>query len=120
LSSMSPTLVLREGRVSMAVGAAGGPTIISQTVQAIMNRIDLKLDVEKSIAAPRIHHQWSPDTLRVETALDPAVVEALKAMGHDVAETGGLGVTQAITYDPSRGLFRPAHDPRVPGGAGGR
>jgi gamma-glutamyltranspeptidase/glutathione hydrolase len=120
LSSMSPTFVLREGRVVMAVGAAGGPTIISQTVQAIVNRFDLKLDVDDSLAAPRIHHQWSPDTLRVEKSLDPAITAALKALGHEVAETGGLGVTQAITYENTRGLFRPAHDPRVPGGAGGR
>jgi gamma-glutamyltranspeptidase/glutathione hydrolase len=120
LSSMSPTLVLREGRVIMAVGAAGGPTIISQTVQAIVNRIDLKMDVEDSLAAPRLHHQWSPGSLRVEKALDPAVIESLKALGHDVAESGGIGATQAITYDGTRGLFRPAHDPRVPGGSGGR
>lgn len=120
LSSMSPTLVLREGRVLMAVGAAGGPTIISQTVQAIINRLDLRLDVDDSLAAPRIHHQWSPDTLRMEKAFDPAVIAALKAMGHDVAESEAIGATQAITYDPSRGLYRPVHDPRVPGGAGGR
>lgn len=120
LSSMSPTLVLREGRVIMAVGAAGGPTIISQTVQAIVNRIDLKLDVDDSLAAPRLHHQWSPDVLRVEKAFDPAVVGSLKALGHEVTETGAIGATQAITHDGTRGLFRPAHDPRVPGGAGGR
>ena len=104
----------------MSQPAAGGPTIISQTVLAIVNRLDRKLDVEDSLAAPRIHHQWSPGTLRVEKSFDPATIEALKAMGHDVAESGGLGATQAITYDGTRGLFRSAHDPRVPGGAGGR
>jgi gamma-glutamyltranspeptidase / glutathione hydrolase len=120
LSSMSPTLVLREGRVAMAVGAAGGPTIITQTVQAIVNRIDLKLDVDNTLAAPRIHHQWSPDTLRIERTFDPSVIAALKALGHDISETERLGATQAITYDPARGLFRPVHDPRLIGGAGGR
>lgn len=120
LSSMSPTLVIRDGRVALAIGAAGGPTIISQTVQNIVNRFALGFDLDGSLAAPRIHHQWSPDTLRVEKAVDPAVVEALKAMGHEVSETTGLGVSQGITADYRYHTLRPAHDPRVPGGADGR
>ncbi|MCB1235293.1 MAG: gamma-glutamyltransferase, partial [Verrucomicrobiae bacterium] len=119
LSSMSPTLILREGRPMIAVGAAGGPTIITQTLQFIVNRIDRKLDVEDSLAEPRLHHQWSPDELRVEETMPPEVIAALEALGHHVSKTSRLGATQAITYDP-RGFFRPAHDPRVPGGAGGR
>ncbi|MCB1064193.1 MAG: gamma-glutamyltransferase [Verrucomicrobiae bacterium] len=119
LSSMSPTLVLAEGRVIMAVGAAGGPTIITQTLQAIVNHLDLDQEVENAIGAPRIHHQWSPDVLRVEKAMAPQIIEGLKSLGHDVAPTTGLGVSQAITFDPKTVSFHPAHDPRAPGSAEG-
>ncbi|MCB1232909.1 MAG: gamma-glutamyltransferase [Verrucomicrobiae bacterium] len=120
LSSMSPTLIIRDGRVVMAIGAAGGPTIITQTLQNIVNRFTLGMDLDDSLAAPRIHHQWSPDVLRVEKGFDPAVIESLKAMGHEVSETARLGASQGITADTRYGTLRPAHDPRVPGGAGGK
>ena len=120
LSSMSPTLVLRDGRVVMAIGAAGGPTIITQTIQNIVNRFDLGMDVKESLAAPRIHHQWSPDSLRVEKDLDPNIIAGLEELGHELAPATRLGVSQGITRDPQTGRFRPAHDPRLEGGAGGR
>lgn len=120
LSSMSPTLVIREGRVAMAIGAAGGPTIITQTLQNIVNRFTLGMDIDDSLAAPRVHHQWSPDTLRIEKSMDPTVIESLKALGHDVSLSTRGGVSQGITADHRYGTLRPAHDPRVPGGAGGK
>ncbi|HSH14938.1 MAG TPA: gamma-glutamyltransferase, partial [Verrucomicrobiae bacterium] len=82
LSSMSPTLVLREGRPVLAVGAAGGPTIISQTVLAIVGVIDFGMAVEEALAQPRFHQQWKPDTLRVEKRMSEPVQRGLEARGH--------------------------------------
>ncbi|MFO0817695.1 MAG: gamma-glutamyltransferase [Pirellulales bacterium] len=119
LSSMSPTMVLREGKPVMTVGAAGGPTIISQVLLALIRRIDLELPLNACLAEPRFHHQWSPDELRVESSLSSATRQALRNRGHSLKEVSGLGVSQAIIWDESRGVFQGAHDPRVPGLAAG-
>src|SRR5205814_2637542 len=66
LSSMSPTIVLENGQPVLTIGAAGGPTIISQVVQGLVRRFDLGIPLPDALAQPRIHHQWSPDLLRVE------------------------------------------------------
>jgi gamma-glutamyltranspeptidase/glutathione hydrolase len=120
LSSMSPTIVLAEGQPIMTLGAAGGPTIITQVVQAIVRRIDLEMPLEECLAQPRIHHQWSPDLLRVESRLDAALQKALADRGHKLtATTAPIGVTQAIEFDKASGQFRGLADPRVPGKAAG-
>jgi gamma-glutamyltranspeptidase/glutathione hydrolase len=121
LSSMSPTIVLKDGQPLLAVGAAGGPTIISQTAQNLVNVLDLKLGIEAALAAPRLHHQWSPDVLRVEPGMGEDVIAALRARGHEVKVTGaqGLGVSQGVQWDERAGTFRAAHDPRAPGLADG-
>ena len=120
LSSMSPTIVLQDGQPVLTLGAAGGPTIINQVVQAIVRRIDLQLPLEDCLAQPRIHHQWSPDLLRVESRLDKSVQESLTGRGHKLTvTTANIGVTQAIEFDKSSGLFRGLADPRVPGKAAG-
>src|SRR5207249_2160346 len=74
LSSMSPTIVLKEGKPIFSVGAAGGPTIISQTVLAIINTIDFGMPVERALAQPRFHHQWRPDELRIERNIGTVVL----------------------------------------------
>ena len=84
LSSMSPTIVLEggpapAGRPVLALGAAGGPTIISEVVQVIVNRLDLGMPLPQAVAAPRIHHQWRPDVLYVEPGVAAAAVEELEA-----------------------------------------
>ena len=96
LSSMSPTIVLREGKPLMTLGAAGGPTIITQVVLAITNHLDLGDDLPSALARPRFHHQWSPDVLYVERTMDPGVIDALKNRGHTVELTDPRGATQAI------------------------
>lgn len=122
LSSMSPTIVVKDGRPFLSVGAAGGPTIISQTLQNLVNVLDLKLSLQNAIAAPRIHHQWSPDELRMEPAFGPEILEAMKQRGHTVKEAGsvGIGVSQGVRWDEGKSEFEPVHDPRVPGAVGGR
>src|SRR5439155_5092618 len=100
LSSMSPTIVLENGRPLLSVGAAGGPTIISQVVQALIRRLDLGLPLDQALAQPRIHHQWSPDLLRVENRLDESIQKALRDRGHKLTiTTAQIGVTQAIELD---------------------
>jgi gamma-glutamyltranspeptidase/glutathione hydrolase len=120
LSSMSPTIVLEDGQPIMTVGAAGGPTIITQVVQALVRRIDLGLPLSEAIGQPRIHHQWSPDELRIEARLDERLKQSLQARGHQLKETRNMGVSQAILFDAD-GLkqFLGVFDPRIPGLAAG-
>lgn len=99
LSSMSPTLLLRDGVPVMTLGAAGGPTIITQVVQALLNTIDLNMPVAKALAASRIHHQWRPDALYLEQSAAPELREGLQALGHTMKELGPYGSTQAIGLD---------------------
>jgi gamma-glutamyltranspeptidase/glutathione hydrolase len=123
LSSMSPTIVLDEnGEVILTVGAAGGPLIISQVVLAIINHIDLGLPIDEAVAAPRFHHQWSPDTLTVETTMPESLTGALAQRGHKIKTISreSAGVTQAIARDPANGALVGVHDPRRPGQAAGR
>ncbi|WP_211325564.1 gamma-glutamyltransferase [Roseimicrobium gellanilyticum] len=122
LSSMSPTIVLdKDGEPFLAIGAAGGPTIISQTLQNLVNVLDLKMGVEEALGAPRLHHQWSPDELRVEKAMGDEVMKVLRERGHIIKESSGvgIGVSQGVMWDKEAKSFRAAHDPRVPGKADG-
>jgi gamma-glutamyltranspeptidase/glutathione hydrolase len=119
LSSMSPTIVLKDGKPIIALGAAGGPTIITQVVLELVNMIDFGLSAEDAIAAPRIHHQWVPDELIVERTLPAALLEALRQKGHKVIERGGLGVSQIAAWDPMQNSFVGAADPRGGGTAAG-
>ena len=116
LSSMSPTLVLHEGKPVLSVGAAGGPTIISQTLLTILGVVDFHLSVDAALAAPRFHHQWRPDELQVEKSAGPDIVAKLRALGHSVREVESLGACQAVGLRPD-GRFSAAHDPRVEGKA---
>lgn len=119
LSSMSPTIVLRGDQPVMTVGAAGGPTIISQVLLALLRRLDLGLSLDRCLGDPRFHHQWAPDELRVESAMPLAVRQSLAARGHQLKLTPSIGVSQAIVWDPAKKTFQGAHDPRVPGAASG-
>ena len=117
LSSMSPTIVLRDGRPILTLGAAGGPKIITQVLLTIIYHLDLGMDLSEALAAPRIHHQWRPDELLVEKSLDPAIVAALEKLGHRVERTRSVGVTQAIGISPDGPALIGVHDPRVQGKA---
>jgi gamma-glutamyltranspeptidase/glutathione hydrolase len=103
----------------MTVGAAGGPTIITQVLQALVRRLDLDLPLHEAVGLPRIHHQWSPDAVRIESKLDSALQGALSSRGHKLTPVGSMGVSQAIWYDKASGQFLGVHDPRVPGKAAG-
>jgi len=118
LSSMSPTLVLKDGKPILSVGAAGGPTIISQTLLAILRVVDFGHTPEEALEGIRFHHQWRPDRLIVEKALGDDVIQQLRDRGHELEVVQRLGATQAVGVD-STGQFRGAHDPRLQGRAAG-
>lgn len=121
LSSMSPTIVLKDGHPVMTVGAAGGPKIITQAVWSLINTIDFGLSPAESLARPKVHHQWSPDMLRVEDTMSQQNQNRLRALGHELflAPSHAMGVCQMIRFDPASGYFHGAYDPRVPGKAAG-
>jgi gamma-glutamyltranspeptidase/glutathione hydrolase len=118
LSSMSPTIVLADGRPIIALGGAGGPTIISQTVQHLVRMLDLGESPAAALAAPRVHHQWRPDRLALEPAVPAAVRDALRARGHALDERAGIGVSQIVARAADGSLVG-ASDPRVGGSAAG-
>jgi gamma-glutamyltranspeptidase/glutathione hydrolase len=118
LSSMSPTIILEEGRPLMTLGAAGGPTIISQVVLATTNVLDLNDNLGAALGRARFHHQWSPDKLMIEEAAPANLIAGLVKRGQKIEKAQALGATQAILRLPD-GRFTGASDPRASGKAAG-
>jgi gamma-glutamyltranspeptidase / glutathione hydrolase len=96
LSSMTPTIILQGDRPELIVGGAGGPRIISATLQTILNVLDFQMPIKEAVEAARIHHQWIPDELNVEDKLPPETKKSLERRGHAVRERITLGVVQAV------------------------
>jgi gamma-glutamyltranspeptidase/glutathione hydrolase len=120
LSSMSPTIVLKDGKPVIVTGAAGGPTIITQALLLLTHVIDDGMLPAEALAEPRFHHQWNPDELKIEKKFGEGTLSRVKALGHKLAESEGFGACQAIYFDGDKKLFFPANDPRVPGKADGK
>ena len=125
LSSMSPTIVLKEGQPILAVGAAGGPTIISQVLLTTINCLDFQMPLDVALKTPRFHQQWSPDELRIEASdeptksMHPSILEALEKKGHVLKKVKSIGACQAIAKDPEGPGFIGCADPRGYGKAMG-
>jgi gamma-glutamyltranspeptidase/glutathione hydrolase len=119
LSSMSPTIVLKDGQPIIALGAAGGPKIISDVVLELVAMLDLGLGPAQALAKPRIHHQWSPDELMVEQTFPGKVVNALEARGHKVRKLSAMGISQIVARTEDGKSFVGAADPRGSGKAAG-
>jgi gamma-glutamyltranspeptidase/glutathione hydrolase len=115
LSSMTPTIVLKDGRPFLVTGSPGGSRIITAVLQVISNVIDLKLPIAEAVAAPRIHDQWSPDEVVVERGLRADLVSGLEAFGHKVKEDVPRTSANSILMTP-QGLVGAA-DPRTRGAA---
>ena len=121
LSSMTPTIVAKNGKPYLLVGSPGGRTIINTVLQVVVNVIDFDMDIADAIAAPRIHHQWLPNVLRIEkygTTKDTQ--RLLEMMGHRVQfgfSSRGQGSAMGIVINPKTGLRLGAADPRAPDGA---
>jgi len=115
LSSMSPSIVLKDGKPILAVGAAGGPTIITQTLLAIIHTVDFDQPVKEALAQPHFHHQWAPDQVRIERKVGEKVLAELRKRGHSLKVYNQMGATQATSL--RKGKFDAAHDPRLKGKA---
>ena len=113
LSSMTPSIVARDGRLVAVVGSPGGRTIINTVAQVILNVIDFGMNIQMAVNAPRIHHQWLPDRISIEGGgASAATVERLEAMGHTVRMGGGQGSANSIMIDPRTRDRLGAADPR--------
>ncbi|MDP5064993.1 MAG: gamma-glutamyltransferase [Haliea sp.] len=115
LSSMSPTMVFRDGKPWLATGSPGGSLIITSVLQTALNAMAFDMNIATASAEPRVHHQWQPDKLVVEQGISPDTLALLRALGHNVDVAGRtLGRTQSIMLD--RGYLWGATDTRRPGG----
>jgi len=101
LSSMSPTIVMRDGRVAFVTGTPGGSRIITTVLQVLLNVIDHGMNIAEAVAAPRIHHQWLPDQVFAERGLSPDTLRLLEAKGHKVVGTATTGSANSIMVTPA-------------------
>lgn len=113
LSSMSPTIVLKDGKPVLVTGTPGGSRIISAVTQVIVDVIDYKMDIAAAVAAPRVHHQWLPDEVRIEKGFPDDVLAELRAKGHRLVEPLGYSSANSILVTSKGPLGAP--DPRTRG-----
>jgi len=111
LSSMSPTIVVKDGQPVMAVGAAGGPMIITQVAQALVRYLGFNESLYQSLASPRIHQQWKPDSVFFDKTLPEAQRKALISRGHTLKQLRFEGSTNAVSL--RNGLFDAVSEPRL-------
>ncbi|CAB5719685.1 Gamma-glutamyltranspeptidase precursor [Delftia tsuruhatensis] len=114
LSSMTPTLVLKDGKPVLVTGSPGGARIITTVLQTVVNVIDFGMNPAEAAATPRFHHQWTPDELRVEKGFGIDTINLLKSRGHNVTVKASMGRTQTIQLRD--GMLYGASDPRNPDG----
>lgn len=119
LSSMTPTILLRDGQLSFVTGSPGGPAIISAVLLTVMNWMIYGMDAQAAVNAPRFHHQWLPDRILMEKMFSPDLERALNVRGHETRRRGHIGLVNAIGIDPATGERLGAADPRDDGSAAG-
>jgi len=112
LSSMTPTIVLKDGKPYLVLGSPGGSRIITTVLQVVLNVLEHKMNIKKAVISPRIHHQWLPDVLLVEEGFSSDTLSLLKAKGHTIRPSRTMGSVQAIVS--SGDYFYGAADPRRP------
>jgi gamma-glutamyltranspeptidase/glutathione hydrolase len=123
LSSMTPTIVLQNGKPLFAIGSPGGPTIINTVLHVVLNVVDFGMNIQQAIDAPRFHHQWQPDHVFWEPfGVNPDTRATLEKMGHKFREMPGMsrspgyiGDAQGVMIDPKTGMRLGASDPRLAG-----
>jgi gamma-glutamyltranspeptidase/glutathione hydrolase len=116
LSSMTPTIVTKDGELRAIVGSPGGPTIINTVAQIVLAIIDHDRTIDEAVRAPRLHHQWKPDAIRVEAAFEPGLEAGLRALGHEVMHREDIGHANCIEVDPTTKGFRAVADVARRGG----
>ena len=111
LSSMTPTIVLHDGKLFMTIGAPGGSRIINGVFEVFLNVVDFHMNPQDADDWPRFHHQWQPDKLYVEPGVSPDTIAILKSMGHNVEVTNG-GVARVEVILAKDGMLEGATDGR--------
>jgi len=119
LSSMTPTILVRDSQLSFVTGSPGGPTIISATLLSALNWMRFGMDAQTAINAPRFHQQWMPDIVFMEKLFSSEMEEQMKARGYEVKRRGHIGLVNAIGIDQKTGDRCGAADPRDEGSAVG-
>jgi gamma-glutamyltranspeptidase/glutathione hydrolase len=118
LSSMTPTILSKDGRLFMVTGSPGGRTIINTVLMTILNVVDFGMNVQDAVDAARFHHQWLPDTVQYERyGLSPDTIALLQAKGHQMQAIGSQGVAEAIVYNEKEDQLEGGCDRRAPDGA---
>jgi gamma-glutamyltranspeptidase/glutathione hydrolase len=112
LSSMTPTILVKNGALRAVLGTPGGPTITTTVAQLVRDIVDYGVSLEVAVREPRVHHQWLPDQVFVEPEVEPAIVEGLRALGHTVvvAPMGHIGHADCIEVDPATRGYRAVDD----------
>lgn len=108
---MSPTIVVKDGKTWLVTGSPGGSRIITTVLQLVVNSIDFGMNVAEATNAPRFHHQWLPDRLRVEKGFSPDTLKLLTEKGQNVKVMSTMGSSQSIMLGPD-GMRYGASDPR--------
>lgn len=116
LSSMTPTIVTKDGRVRAVVGSPGGPTISTTVVQIVRALLDYGLPMDAAVASVRTHHQWLPDAIWTEESIPPALEKSLEGMGHSIRKRRSIGHANCIEVDPTSQGFRVVADVERDGG----
>ncbi len=120
LSSMTPTLIVKDNKPFLIVGSPGGRTIPNTVLQIILNVIDHKMPIDEAVAAARMHHQWMPDQIGIESKVPRDIIDGLRAFGHDVKPRGNQGDGHSILIDWSSGRrYLPGTDRRLRGASAG-
>jgi gamma-glutamyltranspeptidase/glutathione hydrolase len=118
LSSMSPTIIVKDSRPVMALGGAGGPTIITAVLQVVVNVLDFEMDLERAMSLPRFHHQYLPDVLIVEKDFPLADQFRGRAEGRNLVLRDSLGALNAIAWSDRENAYVGVSDPRARGSTG--
>jgi gamma-glutamyltranspeptidase / glutathione hydrolase len=117
LSSMTPTIVLRQGRLRAVLGSPGGPTITTTVAQLLLQMIDHGRSLQQAVRAPRLHHQWLPDEIAYEPGVSAAALAALRQRGHTAVEVDHIGHANCIEIDPETRILHAVADVERGGGA---
>jgi gamma-glutamyltranspeptidase/glutathione hydrolase len=118
LSSMTPTILARDGKLFMVSGSPGGRTIINTVLETIVDAVDYGMNAQEAVDAARFHHQWLPDVISYERfGFSPDAIKELERRGHTLREGGGQGVAQVIIYDAKDDMLDGGSDRRASDGA---
>lgn len=112
LTAMAPTIVMKDGKLKLITGSPGSSRIISTIAQVVMNVIDHGMNIQEAVNAPKVHHEWLPDELRVEKGISPDTIMMLREMGHNVVTRAAMGSALSIMVNPDSSVHYGACDTR--------